>query len=254
MYWEAFGVLLVLCVGVRWSGRQPGDSSVSQQATAAFKAFQRNYLLVYMIVMGADWLQGPYVYALYDKYGYDKSQIAYLFIAGFMSSMLFGTVVGSLADKYGRKLLCVIFGVFYSVSCLTKLVNDFNTLLLGRLLSGVATSLLFSSFESWMVAEHKSRGFASSLLSETFSLATFGNGIVAIVAGLVASFVADSFGYVAPFMVSLGLLVLGSILVLGSWTENYGDAQAHASATFSNALNAMRAGLAMLFTQHTAAA
>ena len=46
-----------------------------------------------------DWLQGPYVYALYQSYGFDRGAIGRLFIAGFGSSMLFGTVVGSLADK-----------------------------------------------------------------------------------------------------------------------------------------------------------
>ena len=46
-----------------------------------------------------DWLQGPYVYALYQHYGYDKGDIGRLFIAGFGSSMVFGTIVGSLADK-----------------------------------------------------------------------------------------------------------------------------------------------------------
>jgi hypothetical protein len=46
-----------------------------------------------------DWLQGPYVYALYDYYGYTVKDIGRLFIAGFGSSMVFGTVVGSLADK-----------------------------------------------------------------------------------------------------------------------------------------------------------
>jgi hypothetical protein len=48
---------------------------------------------------GADWLQGPYVYALYESYGYDSSDIAKLFITGFGSSMIFGTFVGSLADS-----------------------------------------------------------------------------------------------------------------------------------------------------------
>ena len=38
----------------------------------------------------------------------------------------------------------------------------------GRFLSGVATSLLFSSFESWMVSEHRGRGFDENLLSDTF--------------------------------------------------------------------------------------
>lgn len=46
-----------------------------------------------------DWLQGPYVYALYEKYGYSPAQIGQLFIAGFGSSMLVGTFVGALADK-----------------------------------------------------------------------------------------------------------------------------------------------------------
>lgn len=46
-----------------------------------------------------DWLQGPHVYRLYDFYGFDMGQIGKLFIAGFGSSMVFGTVVGALADK-----------------------------------------------------------------------------------------------------------------------------------------------------------
>jgi hypothetical protein len=46
-----------------------------------------------------DWLQGPYVYALYAAYGFEQADIGKLFIAGFGSSMVFGTVVGSLGDK-----------------------------------------------------------------------------------------------------------------------------------------------------------
>lgn len=47
----------------------------------------------------ADWLQGPYVYALYESYGFVKEDIGLLFVAGFLSSAIFGTFVGSLADK-----------------------------------------------------------------------------------------------------------------------------------------------------------
>jgi MFS family permease len=112
--------------------------------------------------------------------------------------------------------------------------------MLGRILSGIATSLLFSSFESWMISEHTSSGYSPSLLGDTFSLATFGNGIVAIGAGLIASWVADVFGYVAPFMVSLGFLILGSVIVSFTWKENYGDATIDLSGTFGNAITTMR--------------
>lgn len=39
------------------------------------------------------------MYALYQHYGFDRGDIGRLFIAGFGSSMIFGTIVGSLADK-----------------------------------------------------------------------------------------------------------------------------------------------------------
>lgn len=55
--------------------------------------------LVFCVVIAGDWLQGPYVYYLYTTYGFGKGDIGQLFIAGFGSSMLFGTIVGSLADK-----------------------------------------------------------------------------------------------------------------------------------------------------------
>jgi hypothetical protein len=69
-------------------------------------------------------------------------------------------------------------------------------------------------------------------------------------AGLVASAVADYYGYVAPFMVSLGLLVLGSVIVFGSWTENYGDSTIDISGTFTNAIHALKQGLAALNKHH----
>ena len=55
------------------------------------------YYLFY--ILAGDWLQGPYVYFLYTQYGFSKGEIGRLFIAGFGSSMIFGTFVGSLADK-----------------------------------------------------------------------------------------------------------------------------------------------------------
>jgi MFS transporter, MFS domain-containing protein family, molybdate-anion transporter len=188
----------------------------------------------------ADWLQGPYVYALYDSYGFEKEQIAHLFIAGFGSSMLFGTFVGALADKYGRKRMSVAYAVFYGLACITKLYNNFALLLLGRILSGIATSLLFSSFESWMVSEHQKFQFAPAWLSQTFSFATLGNGVIAIGAGLMASYVADQYGFVAPFIVALVILVLCGIVVLATWDENFGDATIDVQGGFRNAISALK--------------
>lgn len=43
-------------------------------------------------------------------------------------------------------------------------------------------------------------------------------------------------------MLALGLLIIGSIVVFLSWTENYGDSSVDVSGTFSNAITALRSG------------
>lgn len=65
-------------------------------------------------------------------------------------------------------------------------VPNIWVLLIGRVLGGLSTSLLFTTFESWMVSEHHKKGFDESLLASTFSISSAGNGIMAILAGILA--------------------------------------------------------------------
>ena len=78
------------------------------------------YLLVYLLAALSGWLQGPYVYALYQDYGYAQHDIAVLFVAGFGSSMVFGTFIGGMADQFGRRLFVIVYGLTYAASCFTK--------------------------------------------------------------------------------------------------------------------------------------
>ncbi|KAJ8764909.1 hypothetical protein K2173_010374 [Erythroxylum novogranatense] len=194
--------------------------------SSAFNALKNNYLVVYSLMMAGDWLQGPYVYYLYSQYGYGKGEIGQLFIAGFGSSMLFGTLVGSLADKRGRKRACITYCITYILSCVTKHSPLYKVLMLGRVLGGIATSLLFSAFESWLVAEHFKRGFDPQWLSVTFSKAIFlGNGLVAIISGLFGNLLVDTLalGPVAPFDAAACFLAIGMAIIMSTWGENYGD-------------------------------
>ena len=68
-----------------------------------YSSFQKSFFLVYFLALLGDWLQGPYVYKLYAFYGFKESQIAVLYVAGFASSVLFGTCTGPLADIWGRR-------------------------------------------------------------------------------------------------------------------------------------------------------
>lgn len=75
---------------------------------------------------------------------------------------------------------------------------DMRLLMLGRILGGMSTSLLFSAFESWMVSEHRRRGFPEHLLSSTFALASWGNGVMAITAGFLAQMSSGRDGDAVP--------------------------------------------------------
>ena len=204
-YWGSFIVCGLLCIALQIYNRSQSKSSSSGNNATNFRfnSFQTNYLIIFLLAMFSDWLQGPYVYELYVSYGFSQQEIAELFVCGFGSSMIVGTFVGGLADKLGRKIMCIMYSVCYIIACCTKLVPEYWTLMLGRFLSGVSTSLLFSAFESWMVCEHHKQGFDGSLLGDTFAYATFGNGLVAVLAGLIANTAAASYGFVAPFVVAI---------------------------------------------------
>ena len=106
------------------------------------RSLRRQFFGAYLLAVFGDWLQGPYVYRLYADYGFTEDRIALLFVTGFGSSFLFGTFIGPLADKYGRKKLTQVFCVTYAICCFVKLYNNFWLLMFGRLLAGVSTSLL----------------------------------------------------------------------------------------------------------------
>jgi predicted MFS family arabinose efflux permease len=242
-YWGSFAICSCLCALLLIYARSTTKSkanSGSIESTANFNVFQKNYLFVFLLAMFSDWLQGPYVYELYVSYGFTQSQIAELFVCGFASSMIVGTFVGGLADKLGRKTMCVMYCVCYICACCTKLVPEYWTLMLGRFLSGVSTSLLFSVFESWMVCEHFKQGYDSSLLNDTFAFATFGNGMVAVIAGLIANTAAQMFGFVAPFVVAIVPLSVVAVTVFSSWPENYGNQQQSMLSSLSKGFDLVR--------------
>lgn len=237
--WGAvFFVSVAAAVALSWrSCSQPESGGGRHGPDNEFRSFQRSYLLVYYLAMLADWLQGPYVYALYASYGFSSDDIAVLFVGGFGSSMLFGTFAGAAADRIGRKKCGLLYAVLYILSCITKHYKDYSMLMIGRITGGIATSLLFSTFESWLVCEHNARGYDTAWISRTFSLAYFGNSVAAILAGIIAEAAAEMKpltptapgstvhfgGYTAPFDLSIAVLVILSAALLVLWNENYGS-------------------------------
>ena len=76
------------------SDRGSSSKAKGTGATSAeFRAFQRNYIFVYLVIMLSDWLQGTNMFTLYQSYGVD---ISTLFVTGFASSAVFSMFIGPL--------------------------------------------------------------------------------------------------------------------------------------------------------------
>mmetsp|Transcript_17462 Transcript_17462/g.54941 ORF Transcript_17462/g.54941 Transcript_17462/m.54941 type:complete len:490 (-) Transcript_17462:90-1559(-) len=226
--------LVIITVVLAWLARP----STAEEIPAGFRKFQAVYLCVWVFCAAADWLQGPYVYALYAAYGFPRHQIAQLFVAGFASSLVFSGAAGAVCDRFGRKKSALAYCVLYILSCITKHFKLYGVLMLGRITGGMATSLLLSCFECWMVSEHTGRRrFSGGLLSYMFGIMYTTNYLVAIICGIVGEFLNDGFkfapasegsvvyfgGALGPFDLAIICLLIGGVLIMALWEENYGQ-------------------------------
>lgn len=151
--------------------------------------------------------------------------MASLYTATYCAAAFSAPWTGYLADKFGRRGACLAFCAIHSVSSLSVLFDRTEILVLGRILSGIGITLLWTAFESWMIGEYTRRELAKSSipLSHMFGIMTTWNCATAIATGLLAHgvvWVSDS--KTGPFLVSILLDALAAVLMLRSWNENHG--------------------------------
>eukprot|EP00927_Polykrikos_kofoidii_P066403 TRINITY_DN62001_c0_g1_i1.p1 TRINITY_DN62001_c0_g1~~TRINITY_DN62001_c0_g1_i1.p1 ORF type:complete len:501 (-),score=35.48 TRINITY_DN62001_c0_g1_i1:180-1682(-) len=235
---------LVPLIIITFSLARSATPSTVEVIPRGFKRFQVNFLVAWCFCVAADWFQGAYIYALYEAYGYNRHQIAYLFIADYGASLICGCFVGSFADIFGRKKMCEAYCLLYILSCLIIHVNIYPFLMLGRIIGGIAMSIQLSVFECWMISEHTIRNnFPGGLLSYMFGLMYASTHVVAVATGFVGEMVVDSVtfrplfegspiyvgGCLGPFDLSIICLFLGMIWIWVQWGENYGQLSAEGS-------------------------
>ncbi|KAJ7909618.1 hypothetical protein B0H13DRAFT_2233043 [Mycena leptocephala] len=236
LLWLSIGCLIALLadrraaqtrrkLALKDSREERAEGGLSGSGTAsALAALTKQYLVVYAIVMGADWLQGPYVYSLYhEQYQFPERTVAILFVTGFMSAGLAAPLIGVWADQHGRKRLCLVFCATYTLACLCIMVPFLPILLIGRVLGGISTSILFSAFESWLISASTSHALPQSDLSTIMGRATLVNGLVATGAGVFSNQLVGFTGsFASPFIASGGLLIIAWAVIRSSWVENFG--------------------------------
>ncbi|KAI5921514.1 hypothetical protein F4810DRAFT_342554 [Camillea tinctor] len=235
IYWAAVFALVPLVafiagyrtiLGLLFCKRQQEEklAGPSDDDRAARK-FRRIFLQVYLLVMGSEWLQGPYMYSLFrNEKNLDESTVALLYICTYASAAISAFFTGYVADRFGRRAACLVFCGIHSLASVSVCLDRLELLILGRVLGGVGITLLWTAFESWMVAEYNARGLHRSpsfSLSTMFGLMTTANCSTAVLAGVLGHCVVLALGSKAdPFIVGVALDFGAVILMLRTWNEN----------------------------------
>ncbi|KAF8205251.1 hypothetical protein K438DRAFT_534562 [Mycena galopus ATCC 62051] len=163
-----------------------------------------------------------------------------------MSAGLFAPLIGAWADTHGRKRLCLVFCVTYTLACLCILVPFFPILLLGRVLGGISTSILFSAFESWLINASSAHALGSGELGTIMGRATLANRLVATGAGVFSNQLVGFTGsFASPFVASGALLLLAWAVIRATWVENYGGNSGSVAEVASDPFQLARLGRAL---------
>lgn len=186
--------------------------------TSEFKSFQQNFLVGYMIVVTGEVLSVASFYQVLSSLDLTIGQITELYVAGVISSTLFGVLteaidIGSKRDK------CILSAVLYTIATFSLFSGGhFEVLMLGRVVYGAASVLLHTTFDAYMVHEHTSRGFPDDWLLNTFGKVVHSMTAVAILSGFVGQAIASLFG---PYgIVGLCVIMFASITVFISTAWN----------------------------------
>ncbi|KAK8000862.1 hypothetical protein PG991_013084 [Apiospora marii] len=212
-------------------GHEEGEEEVDRQDVDEANRFRWLFLRVYLLVMGSEWLQGPYMYTLLkDEKNYPDRTVALLYMAAYISAAVSAPLTGYFADRIGRRTACLAYCAIHSLASLSVLSSMLEVIVVGRVLAGVGTTLLWSVFESWMVAEYNARGLGQGRcnsglpLSAMYGVMTTYNCITAILAGLVAHCVVLALGSKTHlFILALILDSTAAVIILRTWTENRGE-------------------------------
>ncbi|KAI2608012.1 DUF791-domain-containing protein [Hypoxylon sp. NC1633] len=248
-YETSFYSLLALCGGLLLS--QPTRRNELKKIPDARKPYTRenrhpeiHWYMVYALVMGADWLQGPYLYSLYlDEHQVSERQVSALFATGFLSSAISAYFVGALADRRGRKPVCMVFCLLYAMSCFCTIIPSLPVLYLGRILGGISTSILFSVFDSWMVTNFRELKLVDHGcdLSRTYATTSIVNSLSAIVSGILSEWLVRTTGTKkAPFLLSAALLWWALQLIWANWIDNFGSRAQRPSERSSSVLATLK--------------
>jgi len=201
----------------------PPDKTVDDEATkSSFTTLRATYLLITLVIMLADGLQGTHLYVLYEGYGFS---VASLYCLGFVTGGLCSPITGPLVDKLGRKKAAILYCVLEMFINMLEQYPLLWGLIASRMIGGFTTNLLSTVFEAWLDTEYRRRGFDKEKYEIIMRDAVIVSNSAAIFSGYMAHVLAKHYGAVGPFEGAVTCTGIALAVVVFFWSENYGSSE-----------------------------
>jgi predicted MFS family arabinose efflux permease len=183
------------------------------------------YIIVFQLAKAADWCLGPYVFEFFEKvHKMNTETIGKMIAISFMAGLFLGPLlVGYLNDKSDKKFPCILYGVMMIFSNIARQFKHPLYLITSQISYGMATSILYSSFENWLVAEAndklKNKDVKDALFTSAFEKSMVVDSFTAVSVSFIAGACKRQWGITAPYYFSAGIsfitMIIAGIVLTG---------------------------------------
>jgi MFS family permease len=181
------------------------------------------YLLVYLCTRASIWSKAPYIYLLFNKYhNFTISEIGILYIIDAVCALIFGPITGDLADKYGRRLFCLLYCVCGILSQTMRISGNIPLVYFSQVITGIGAGLISTTFESWINYESEKdlREGKRVFLEKLFKTQTILDSVMSLIISGLGAILYTNFGLLYPIIFSIFLSGLSIIFMFIFWDEN----------------------------------
>lgn len=144
-----------------------------------------------------------------ELFGATPAQIGMIASMFALSRTILATPFGALSDRYGRKISMMTGFLLYSVSMsLFAFAQNVYHLFIFRGLQGCASAMVWPSAQAIIAdsTEQKDRGRAMAYFSASWTVSL-------IIGPAFGGFLAQLYGYTAPFLIAAGIMIPITILI-----------------------------------------
>ena len=191
------------------------------------KRLRKLFLYGSFITKTATWLKAPYNFSLYNRlHGFTRPEIGLLLIVDNLTALIFGPIIGTLADTFGNKKFCFLHGLLVSFHACLRLTGVKHLAYFAQFVAGTCSCIFDVAFESWFINESSllfskdekllKESFRSEVLSKQVQI----DGLISIFVTGVGTILYINFGIKSPFVASVFVSILSSVFVFFFWKES----------------------------------